>query len=248
MAKMAFSARHCLVRRSFCCRNGLCSRARCLLAYKPQLSVVIPFALLAAGQWRTIVAAAVTVIALAGASFVLFGADAWWSFLASTETSRRLLLEQGNVGFEKLQSVFAAVRMWGGSVALAYMVQAVVSAAAVCGTAWVWHSSRHRNVKAALLLAATALASPHILNYDLMLLAPSMAFFVAARSDRRFWDYEISGLAAVWIAPLLARSAAGLTGVPIGFLASLTLFVLIMRRALRERDESAVGACGIAQA
>ena len=219
-----------------------------LLAYKPQFALVIPFALVAAGQWRTCVAAAVTVIALAGASAMLFGADAWWSFLASTDTSRKLLLEAGNVGFEKLQSVFAAVRILGGGVTLAYWVQAAVSVAAVCGTAWVWHSSQDRNEKAALLLAATALASPHILDYDLMLLAPAIAFFVAARSDGRFRDYELTLLAAVWITPLLARPVAGLTGIPIGFLASLTLFGLIVRRAARTHDEAAIGAAGVAQA
>jgi Glycosyltransferase family 87 len=219
-----------------------------LLAYKPQCALVIPFALLAAGQWRTMMAAAVTVTVLSAASLVLFGADAWWSFLASTETSRKLLLEEGNVGFEKLQSAFAAVRIWGGSVRLAYLAQGAVSAAAIGGTAWVWHSVRDRNMTAALLLAAASLASPHIPDYDLMLLAPAMAFFVAAKSATRFHDYEISALAAAWIAPLLARPIAGLAGIPIGFLASVLLFVIIMNAALRARDETATGALGVAQA
>jgi hypothetical protein len=78
-------------------------------------------------------------------------------------------------------------------------------------------------------LQKSPLASPHILDYDLMLLAPSLAFFVAARSDAHFRNYEISLLALVWIAPLIARTMAGLTAVPIGFLACLTLFVLIVR-------------------
>ena len=181
------------------------------------------------GAMAAITAAAAAVIVLASVSLLLFGADAWWSFLASTETSRKLLLEEGNVGFEKLQSAFAAVRMWGGSVTLAYMVQGAISAVAICGAAWVWHSNQHPDVKAALLLAATPLASPHILDYDLMLLAPSLAFFVAARSDAHFRNYEISLLASVWIAPLIARTIAGLTAAPIGFLASLILFVLIVR-------------------
>jgi hypothetical protein len=200
-----------------------------LLTYKPQLVIVVPFALLAAGQWRAIAAAAVTAIILASTSFLLFGADAWSSFTASTEISRKLLLEEGDVGFEKLQSVFAAVRMWGGGVMLAYIVQGAVSAAAICATIRGWHSNRCPDMKAALLLAATVLASPHVLDYDLVLLAPSIAFFVAARSDARFGGDEISVLAAVWVAPLLARTIAGLTAVPIGALASLLLFVLIVR-------------------
>jgi hypothetical protein len=99
----------------------------------------------------------------------------------------------------------------------------------ISGAAWVWRSSQHLDVKAAVLLAATLLASPHILDYDLMLLAPSLAFFVAARSDAHFRNYEISLLASVWIAPLVARTIAGLTAIPIGLLASLILFVLIVR-------------------
>src|SRR5260370_1360217 len=83
-----------------------------------------------------------------------------------------LLLEQGEVGFEKLQSVYAAVRMWGGGISLAYMVQGAASVVAVCSVAWIWRSSRDRDLKAALLTAAALLASPHVLDYDLMILAP----------------------------------------------------------------------------
>jgi hypothetical protein len=215
------------------------------LTYKPQLGIVLPFALLAAGQWRAIVAAAVTAIILAGASYLLFGADAWSAFIASTETSRKLLLEDGSVGFAKLQSVFAAVRMWGGSVPLAYIVQGAASALAICGTLLLWHSSERRELKAAGLLAATTLASPHILDYDLMLLAPAIAFFVAARSDTRFQNFEISLLAAVWTAPLLAGTVAA----PIGVLASLVLFGLVMRASVgviaarRHGSRSELGAC-----
>jgi hypothetical protein len=175
------------------------------------------------------VAGAATAIALAGASFVLFGHDAWSAFIASTEMSRKLLLEEGNVGFEKLQSAFAAVRLWGGSIAHAYMTQGAIAVVAVCATVRAWHSAQDRDMQAALLLAATTLASPHILDYDLMLLAPAIAFFVAARSRSQFASYEISLLAAVWTAPLLARMAAGLLAIPVGLLANLVLFVLIIR-------------------
>jgi len=79
-------------------------------------------------------AAGTTVIALAAATWLAFGPDLWWSFAASTETSRKLLLERGDVGFEKLQSVFAAVRMWGGGVTLGYIVQGAASVAGLLVT------------------------------------------------------------------------------------------------------------------
>jgi alpha-1,2-mannosyltransferase len=210
--------------------------------------MVIPVALLAAGQWRTIIAAGVTVIALTGATYLAFGSELWWAFAASTETSRKLLLEQGDVGFEKLQSVFAAVRMCGGGISLAYIVQGIASVLAVGGVAWIWRSPRDRDLKAALLMVATLLASPHVLDYDLMILAPAMAFLVAASFAGGFRGFEISLLAAAWIVPLLSRVFAGLTGIPLGLLALLALYVFIVRRAMLERAGPVAGAYEIAQA
>jgi hypothetical protein len=219
-----------------------------LLAYKPQLALVAPFALLAAGQWRTVVAAGITVLMLVGATSLVFGADIWLSFAASTETSRKLLLEQGDVGLEKLQSVFAAVRMWGGGVPIAYVVQGMVSAATVCGTAWAWRSSCDPDVKSALLAVATLLASPHVLDYDLMILALAIAFTVSSGLAGGFRDYEISLLAAAWIVPLAARSVSGVSGIPLGLLLLLTLYVFTLRRAVLDRANSTASSHRLAQA
>jgi hypothetical protein len=50
--------------------------------------------------------------------------------------------------------------------------------------------------------------------------------------NRGFRDYEISVLAFVWIAPLIARSVAGTTGLPLGLLAMGSLYALTLRRAV----------------
>lgn len=209
-----------------------------LLSYKPQFGLVIPFALIAGGQWRALVAAAFTVLALVTTTGLSFGPDAWAGFLAASETSRRILLEQGGVGFEKLQSVFAAVRLWGGSVALAYTAQAVVTGTAVCCVAWIWRSDCAFDLKAALLAIATLLASPHVLDYDLVVLAVSIAFFVRYGLANGFRDYEITLLAAAWIVPLLTRGVAGATGIPLGLVLMMALFALALRRALLDRATS----------
>ena len=213
-----------------------------LLAYKPQLALVLPFALLAGGQWRAVVAAGITAVALVGLTALIFGGDLWLAFAASTETARKLLLEQGDVGFEKLQSVFAAVRLWGGGVPLAYAVQGAVSAAVVGGTAWAWRSGCDRDLKAALLVVATLLASPHVLDYDLVILALAIAFTVSAGLAGGFRDYEVSLLAALWIVPLLSRSVAGFTAVPLGLLAMLAFYLFTLRTALSDRTPRPAGA------
>jgi alpha-1,2-mannosyltransferase len=218
------------------------------LAYKPQFALVMPIALLAAGQWRTVIAAGITVLALVAVSALVFGADIWLAFAASTETSRKLLLEQGDVGFEKLQSVFAAVRMWGGGIPIAYAVQGLVSGVVVATTAWTWHSACDRDLKSALLVVATLLASPHVLDYDLAILAVAIAFTVRAGFAGGFRPFEISLLAAAWIVPLLARGVAGATGIPLGLSLLLTLYGLMMRRPLQDRTNPAIGSHGIAEA
>ena len=207
------------------------------LAYKPQFALVIPIALILSGQWRTVMAATLTVIALAMAASLAFGTDVWFAFLTSMDASRRLVLEQGSVGFEKLQSVFAAVRMWGGGVPLAYLVQGVTSAAAICGVAWIWRSTCDHKLKAAALMIAALLASPHTLDYDLTIAAPAIAFMTSLGFARGFRDFEVSVLAGAWVAPLLARSIAGVTDIPLGLAVLIMVSILILRRAMFDLRE-----------
>jgi alpha-1,2-mannosyltransferase len=219
-----------------------------LCAYKPQFALVIPFALLAGGYWRTIFAAAVTVIALVLASYMAFGSETWWAFAASTETSRKLLLEQGDVGFEKLQSVFAAIRMWGGGISLAYALQGAVSLATLGSVALAWRSTADFDLKAALLIIATLLGSPHVLDYDLVIFAPSIAFLVSTSRTNGFRDYDISLLAFAWVVPLFARAVAGACSIPLGLAAVAMLFVIAMQHVMRDRAIPSLASATIAQA
>src|SRR5262249_15252789 len=109
-----------------------------LLAYKPQFGLMIPLALVAGGYWRTIAAAAVTGALVVVATLASFGPETWHAFFASTGFSRTVLLETGDVGWHKMQSVFAWVRMWGGSVTLAYAVQGAVTLALAGASIWLW--------------------------------------------------------------------------------------------------------------
>ena len=132
-----------------------------------------------------------------------------------------VVLEAGDTGWEKIQSIFSAVRMWGGSIELAYAAQAALALALAASLVWLWRSRAADDLKAAALACACLLATPYVLDYDLVVLAVAIAFFVrhALNQNRGFRDYEISVLAFVWIAPLIARSVAGTIGLPLGFLA-----------------------------
>src|SRR5262249_46316962 len=138
------------------------------LAYKPQFGLLIPLVLVAGGYWRTFFAATVTVIVFALAVTLAFGVDVWSAFLASTKFTRTVVLEQGDTGWYKIQSVFSVVRMWGGSVPLAYVLQTAVTIAVAAALVLLWRSRAPFPLKAAALAIATILATPYSLDYDLM--------------------------------------------------------------------------------
>jgi hypothetical protein len=209
-----------------------------LLAYKPQFGVLIPLVLIASGRWTVIAAGVCTVLATCAATVALFGMKVWTAFLASTSLTRHVVLEEGSTGWEKIQSVFSAVRMWGGSIDLAYLVQGTLALSVAAGLIWLWRSEAAFDLKASALAVATLLTTPYVLDYDLMILAVAIAFYVRHGLAHGFRDFELSLLAFIWLAPLLSRPLAGATGIPLGLIAQVALFVLVFRRARRERDSS----------
>jgi hypothetical protein len=211
-----------------------------LLAYKPQFGLLVPLALAAAGYWRAIIAASLTMIALAIVTTAAFGMPVWDAFLHSTPFTRDILLEQGEVGWFKMQSVFAWARMWGAPVGLAYIAQACVALAVAATIVAGWSSSARYATKAAVLLLGTLLATPFSLDYDLMLLAPAITFLAADGMQRGFAPYEKTMLAALWVVPLLARSVPQLTDVPLAAPLILAAFVVISRSAFPAASVQAI--------
>jgi len=213
-------------------RPALAGLAFGLLAYKPQFAIALPLALLAGMRWRTIAAAGATALATMAASLAAFGAESWRAFFASLGVTRSYVLEQGATGFEKIQSVFAAVRLMGGDIPTAYGFQTLTTLA-VLASLWVlWRSGADARVKAAGAICATLLSTPYALDYDLMALAPALALLLVHGLDKGFRPYEKTLLAAVYVIPLLARPVAGAVPVPLGVLAQLLLFAAIMAYAL----------------
>jgi len=206
---------------------GLCLGA---LVYKPHLGVVIPIALIAARRWRALWAAAASALGLCLAALAVLGADAWRAFLAAAPLAR-LALEQNSVGNEKMQSVFAGVRLLHGGLALAYSAQ-FVATLAVC---WAlielqrrWFRSR---AEGPAMIAAALLASPFLLDYDLVLLAVPLAWLAREGCRAGFRPWEKSALAAGFILPAVSRSIAGHVGLPLAPVVIAAVMILVLRRA-----------------
>lgn len=203
------------------------------LAYKPQLGLLLPLALLAGGHWRAVLAAGATVVALFAVSAGLFGLENWVRLPASMSEAQHLILDQGRAGWAILQSAFSAVRRWGGSATMGYAVQVPIALAVAATVFAVWRSRAAHELKAATLIVGSLMATPYVIDYDLTVLGPAIAFLAAHGLRRGFGRWMASALALAWIAPLAGRVALGELGLPLGFASLALLLGLAAREALR---------------
>ena len=202
-----------------------------LLVYKPQYGLLIPLVLAVSGRWKCFASAAITVALLTLATTLTFGAGVWHAFVASTEFTRTVVLEQGNTGWYKIQSVFSWARMWGAPIPLAYALQGAVILGIGAALVWLWRGAAPYPLKAAALCLATILATPYSFDYDMMVLAPAIAFIAVDGFTRNFGPWEKTLLAALWLMPLVARSVAQISLIPLGVPAMLAIFILILQRS-----------------
>ena len=212
-----------------------------LLAYKPQFGVLIPLVLLATGRWRTILAASATVVVLAALSWLTLGGEVFSAFAESTTFSRVVALEAGAIGWEKVQSIFSAFRSIGASTDLAYAAQGILLLVLAVSLVRLWRSDAEHELKAAALATACLLATPYVMDYDLMVVAIAIGYFVKHGLSRGFLSYEISVVALAFAASFAARVIMGWTGVPLGLISLLAFYVLILRRAAADRGPSRSG-------
>ena len=121
--------------------------------------------------------------------------------------------------------------MWGAPIPLPYALQGTVTVALGAALVWVWRSAAPYPLKAAALCLAAILATPYTFDYDMMVLAPAIAFLAAESFTRGFGPWEKTALAALWLMPLVARSVAQMTLIPLGVPAMLVVFILLLRRS-----------------
>src|SRR5204863_7357917 len=181
-------------------------------------------------RWRTIAAAGATVLAIAGLTWTAFGTDVFGAFWHSLAMTQRVILE-GAPGFYKIQSVYAALRLLGVPGAAANAAQMLTTLGVAITLVALWRSAAAFELKAAGLLIGSVLATPYVLDYDLVVLAPAIAFLTVHGLRQGFAAYETSLLVALWVLPFAARSIAEATAVSLTPVALIVAFGLVLRRA-----------------
>jgi hypothetical protein len=198
-----------------------------LLTYKPQYGLLFPLVLIATGHWRVFISAGVTAVVMASASWLAFGSESWLAFFHWMPRFSQAFLTEGKATWWKLQSIFSLVRYFGGSEALGWAFQWVLTASVAVVVVLMWRSRIPYTMKAAALAAGTLLTTPYLFMYDMMVLAIAIAFLVRAGLKSGFRPYELPALGAV----LVLIGCYMFTGTPTGLGATLIVSGLILARA-----------------
>lgn len=173
-----------------------------LITVKPQYGFLIPVFLAARGEWRAFAAAAASSIALAGASFLIWGPGPWAAFF-QTFSADYLPHTQGTM--RDTVTVYQTAGKLGGGA----MVQMAMQLAAMLGGAIaVWIVSRRwaRNGAIGFTIIATTFVSPSLWVYDWPLYAAGL--FMLLREWARLPIALQIAAALLWIAPLISLGLA----------------------------------------
>ena len=202
------------------------------LCYKPHFGLLVPVALVAAGRWRTVAAAAVD----CGGSWS--GCPCRCS--AGTPGARSLPPLPGRTGSMRRASRIPrwpvrSASCWRSAAlaALAYAAQAVVTAIMVA-TVFVWRRGRSLPVRAAILLAATPLAVPVALFYDLMLSGSGAGVAGAVGRRARLPGVAARGTVAVYVGALLTGNFGPQTHLVVTPLIAVGVFAMVAGAAWTE--------------
>jgi alpha-1,2-mannosyltransferase len=211
------------------------------MAFKPHLALAIPFALVFARRWTSFAVAAAAAAAFSALSLAAFGRAAWDGFFADAWFARSAL-ENHLVGDEKMQSVFAGVRLMHGSLALALGTQIATALSVVAALFWLQRRAFRTAAEAPAVVCAGLLMSPFLLDYDLTLLGVPLVWLLGQGRRSGFLPFEKALMAFAYLLPLVSRAAAGAVGLPLAPLTIAAVFALTVRRALRPAESCEQGA------
>ena len=212
------------------------------LTYKPQFCILLPLALAASREWRALASAAATALLLAGGSIAALGVSAWEAFPRGILELSTVLQAGGSPGVEGnwgyFQSIYGLIRYLHGGAVLAWVGQVIVTLCVAVIVWLVWRSPARYALKAAILSAATLLAT-RAFAYDLAAIAVPVAFLARDQMRCGLLRGEQTILLGTFVAVLallvaLGDPRVGVTfgSVPIGPALTLTILGLVLRRVI----------------
>jgi hypothetical protein len=214
-----------------------------LATYKPQMGILVPVALLAAGLWRTVFAAGVTAALLVVVTSIVFGPGLWSAWIDHIVQYANQFAAENSAIAHLMPTVSAGLAQLGVRPLLVDIAQ---FAAAIIAAVVVWRCFRGGPtlLAAAALFAAIFVASPHAFVYDMPPVATAVLWTIEERQQagEAFGTREILVLLLAMVLPIAL--VAGPTGLPLMQLSLAMLLGIIAYRCLRRDSVVAFGPAG----
>ena len=208
-----------------------------LMVIKPQLAIGLPFVLGGAalanpGRWRVFLATGFSALVLCGLAWLAVGQAGYDAFFANS-TFAREALDQGLVDPALMQSLYGSLRVLSLPMPAAYLIQAMLSATVLMIAAYIAFKYRPSGrALGALTVSTTVLATPFLLDYDLLITALPLGWLVLTGARNGFRNWEKLGLLAAFGLPLVSRQLAQQAHLPIAPLVLLVVFMFVVRRII----------------
>lgn len=216
-----------------------------ILTIKPHLGILLPFALLASGSFRAFAAAAVTALAIAIITGLLFGFGTWHLFVAETMPLMSSIMEAHFPQTYHVNAIthFIMARSLGLGLNAAYLWQGLMTLAAIIATICIWLpcTKIDHGTRTCLTALMTLLATPYAYIYD-TIPAAIAAMYVFARGT----IVPRLLLAALWMLPVLTSLVlktflfAVTILIPLGFVVWVLIDVRLAKRADIQPSNAAV--------
>ncbi len=204
-----------------------------LLTIKPQLGVLIPIAYAVAGCWRAFFVAALTALLLAAASLMVFGAEGWVLFVNSIfRIYTDYLYDGGSTPPDNMTTLMSQLRLLSVDQSIASVAQYGFALFVAAIVAVVWRFVNDSAIRGGVLCAATILVTPYAYNYEMTVLAATVAAIALKARETGWLPLERPAFLLAWVC-MGAYEGWGLSAhVQVPFLVTLSFFALILRRAL----------------
>lgn len=201
-----------------------------VLVIKPHLALLAPLWFAGTGRWRAFVWAGAVALGLLVAAWAVFGTATLMAYTSSWGASAALIDGAQPEFLLRMSTAYAQARLLG-TTTTGWIVGALSSGLALGAALLAGRRFRHDpRGAAAAVLAATALASPYLFNYDLPFLIFPTLWLVAEGHRLGFRPYEKLILVVLYFAPYASRAAALPMGINAMALAALVLLALVWSR------------------
>jgi hypothetical protein len=199
------------------------------LALKPQFGIPLAAIVLACGEWRMLAGALSSAAAQAAAVWLMLGSTVLVGFAESlTVTLTRIdWLEPAPYMSHSLRAITRLLPNWIGVPVWAALVGIVL-----WHTIRIWKSSAPLRLRLGTVVVASILVNPHVIVYDVTLLALPLLWFMAQMQEsERPTQTLVLGRMVYWLFAVLLVPTAPMIGVQMSVVLMCGLLIVVLRES-----------------